>query len=80
MSVKAVFEGIQSIVEGTVLAPFNTLRALELESWFGANIVSWFFTVIGLVAFTYWMLQLKSFNNNNEEDRSQVSHSYLGDQ
>jgi hypothetical protein len=32
---------------------------------------------IGVVAFVYWMLQLKSFNDNNEEDKSISSHSYL---
>jgi len=40
-------------------------------------LMSWLFTIIGLVAFVYWMLQLKKFNDNNEEDKSITSHSYL---
>ena len=33
--------------------------------------------IIGFVAMVYWMLQLKSFSDNNEEDKSISSHSYL---
>jgi len=35
------------------------------------------FALIGFVAFVYWMLQLKKFDANNEEDKSISSHSYL---
>ena len=35
------------------------------------------FMGIGVIAFVYWMLQLKSFSDNNEEDKSISSHSYL---
>ncbi|WP_400075824.1 DUF6341 family protein [Winogradskyella sp. R77965] len=74
---KDFFYGIQDLFVDGLFAPFDALRALELESWFGANIMSWIFMAIGLVAFTYWMLQLKKFNDNNEEDKSVTSHSYL---
>ena len=74
---KDFFYAIQNLFETLLLAPFDTLRALEVENWFGANIVSWIFMSIGLVAFVYWMLQLKSFSDNNEEDKSISSHSYL---
>jgi hypothetical protein len=30
-----------------------------------------------LIAATYWMGQLKIFNDNGEEDKSISSHSYL---
>ena len=30
-----------------------------------------------LVAFVYWMSQLKKFNDNNEEDKSVTAHKYL---
>jgi hypothetical protein len=79
MSWKGIFEGIQSITEDVLFIPFDALRALELNSWFGANIMSWLFMVIGLVAFVYWMLQLKNVNDNNEEDRSSTSHGYLAE-
>jgi len=35
------------------------------------------FVVIGFVAFGYWMKQLKIFEDNNEEDKSSTSHSFL---
>ena len=74
---KDFFYAIQDLFESVLLAPFDRLRALEIENWFGANIISWIFMSIGLVAFVYWMLQLKSFSDNNEEDKSISSHSYL---
>ncbi len=78
MSLKEIFYGIQDFTENVLFAPLNWLRTLELESWWGANIMSWVFTLIGFVAFMYWMKQLKIFNDNNEEDRTQISHSFLG--
>jgi hypothetical protein len=74
---KDFFYGIQDLFVDGLFAPFDALRALELESWFSANIMSWIFMAIGFVAFTYWMLQLKKYNDNNEEDKSVTSHSYL---
>ena len=78
MTWKEVFEGIQSITEDVLFAPFDALR-LGTESWTMSNIVNWLLMIIGFVACIYWMLQLKKFNANNEEDRSQTSHGYLGD-
>ena len=78
MSWRGFFEGIQSFFESVAFAPFEGLRAYELSSWWGANIMSWLFLLIGFVAFFYWMKQLQIFNQSGEEDRSQVSHSFLG--
>ena len=78
MTLKEFFEGIQAFTEDVLFAPFDALRAMELDSWFGANIMSWIFILVGFAAFVYWMLQLKKFNENNEEDRSSTSHAYLG--
>jgi hypothetical protein len=74
---KDFFYAIQDLFVNTFFAPLDALRALELENWFAANTMSWFFMLIGMVAFVYWMLQLKKFNDNNEEDKSVSSHSYL---
>ena len=74
---KDFFNAIQDLFENVLLSPFDALRALELENWFFANIMTWLFMGIGLVAFVYWMLQLKSFSDNDEEDKSISSHSYL---
>jgi len=77
MEVKDIMYWIQDLVENVLFVPFNTLRSLELESWFGANIMSWIFMAIGFVAFLYWMKELKTYNDNNEEDRTATSHGYL---
>lgn len=77
MQVKDIMYAIEDLVVDVLFIPFDALRALELESWFGANIMSWIFMAIGFVAFLYWMKELKTFNDNNEEDRTSTSHGYL---
>ncbi|NCP88915.1 MAG: uracil phosphoribosyltransferase [Flavobacteriales bacterium] len=74
---KDFFYAIEDLFVNVLFAPFDALRALELENWVVANVISWIFILIGFVAFVYWMLQLKSFNDNNEEDKSISSHSFL---
>ena len=74
---KDFFYAIQDLFVNVLFTPFDALRSLELDNWFAANIISWIFILIGLVAFIYWMMQLKSFNDNNEEDKTITSHSYL---
>ena len=74
---KVFFYAIQDLFVDILFAPFDALRALEVDNWWAANIVSWILIIIGLVAFVYWMLQLKKFEDNNEEDKSITSHSYL---
>jgi len=74
---KDFFLGIQDLFVNVLFAPFDALRALELDNWWMANLLSWVFVIIGMVAFVYWMLQLKAHAANNEEDKSITSHSYL---
>ena len=74
---KDFFYAIQDLFVNTLFAPLDTLRSIELENWFLANIMSWVFFAIGMVAFIYWMIQLRKFDTNNEEDKSITSHSYL---
>jgi len=74
---KDFFYGIQDLFVNYLFTPFDALRVYELESWFGANIMSWIFMLIGFVAFIYWMKQLAQYNANNEEDKSVSAHSYL---
>jgi len=64
---KDFFYAIQDLFVNTLFAPFDALRKLELDSWWLANTVSWILIITGMVAFTYWMLQLKSFNESTEE-------------
>jgi len=74
---KDFFYGIQDLFVNVLFAPLDYLRALELESWVGANTLNWIFMVVGSVAFTYWMIQLSKYNKSGEEDKSVTAHSYL---
>ncbi len=74
---KDLFYAIQDLFVNFLFKPLDALRALELENWFAANVISWIFLIIGFAAMVYWMKQLKTFNDNNEEDKSISSHSYL---
>jgi hypothetical protein len=74
---KDFFYAIEDLFVNFLFLPFDALRAVQLENWWVANVMSWLFVIIGMVAFVYWMLQLKGYNDNNEEDKSVTSHSYL---
>ncbi|MBO6605408.1 DUF6341 family protein [Psychroserpens sp.] len=74
---KDFFYAIEDLFVNVLFAPFDWLRALELDNWWAANAVTWIFSIIGIIAMVYWMGQLKKFNDNNEEDKSISSHSYL---
>ncbi|MFD2698183.1 uracil phosphoribosyltransferase [Mesonia sediminis] len=75
---KDFFQFIASLFEDVLFLPFYALADLELENWFLANGVNWLFMLIAAVAFGYWMMQLKKFNQNDTEDRSVKAHSFLG--
>jgi hypothetical protein len=74
---KDLFNFIKELFESVLFVPFNELRKLELTNWWGANIATWVFMSIGIIAFIYWMFQLKSFSDKKEEDKSVSSHSFL---
>lgn len=74
---KDFFYAIQDLFVNVLFAPYDALAATELDNWWLANSVSWIFTIIGLVAFIYWMKELKGYNDRGEEDKSITSHSYL---
>jgi heme/copper-type cytochrome/quinol oxidase subunit 4 len=74
---KDFFNGIQELFETVLFVPFNILRETELENWWISNIVTWIFLLILIVSFSYWMLELKKFSDNKEEDKSISSHSFL---
>ena len=76
-NMKDIFYAINDLFVDILLKPLDALKALELENWFLANLASWVFIIIGFVAMVYWMLQLKKHSDNNEEDKSISSHSYL---
>lgn len=72
---KAIFEAIEDLFVNVLFSPYDMFRFME--SWWASNIVNWLLAIIGMVAFVYWMLELKKYNANGEEDKSITSHSYL---
>ena len=74
---KDFFYAIQDLFVDGLFLPFDALKDLELTNWWAANTLSWIFVIIAIVAMVYWMKQLKIFNDNNEEDKSISSHSFL---
>ncbi len=72
---KAFFEGIEDLFVNILFAPYDFFRFME--SWWASNLVNWMFFVIGSIAFVYWMIELKKYNDKGEEDKSISSHSYL---
>ncbi len=72
---KAFFEGIQDLFVDGLFLPLDFFRFLQ--NWWLANSINWIFVVIGFVAFVYWMIELKKYNDAGEEDTSSTSHSYL---
>lgn len=80
MSWKGFFEGIQDFAERVLFVPYDALRAIELDNWWAANMVSWLLTIIGFAAFFYWMRELAKYNASGEEDRAQVAHSFLSEE
>ena len=69
------FEGIQYLFEEILFMPYNFFRFME--SWWASNLINWGLLIIGIVAAIYWTLQLKKFDDNNEEDKSISAHSFL---
>ncbi len=74
---KDFFYGIENLFDNFLFLPLDALRKLQLDSWWAANIISWILILIGMVAFVYWMLQLKGHAERKEENKSITSHSYL---
>ncbi len=75
---KDLFEGIAWLFTEILFIPFDALRELQDGSWFLANFMNWAFMIICFVAFVYWMIQLKKYNDNDEENRDPIAHSFLG--
>lgn len=75
---KDFFEGIASFFDDVLFLPLDALRELQDDSWWAANGLNFLFLLIAFAAFLYWMKQLNTAKNNNEEDRSVVAHPFLG--
>lgn len=73
---KAFFEAIQSLFVDFLFLPFDGFRALELKTWWGANLVNWVFFAICCYWTVYWIKQIKLFKNEDVQDTT--AHSFLG--
>lgn len=71
----SIWRAIETLFVDYLFAPLDAIRFVD--NWWLQNTVNWLFVVIGIVAFGYWMKQLKIFDENNEEDKSSTSHSFL---
>ncbi len=71
----AFFKAIEDLFVNVLFAPFDFFRFME--SWWASNLLNWIFFIIGAIAMTYWMLELKKYNDNGEEDKDVSAHSYL---
>mgnify|MGYP000312462131 CR=1 FL=1 len=75
---KEIFEAIAEFHEEVLFVPFDALRELENDNWWLANAITWISIIILCVAVGYWMKQLRIFEQNGEEDKTQTAHSFLG--
>ena len=76
-NMRDIVYGIEDFFVNYLFLPFDFLRSLELDNWWGANFMTWVSVFVFVCAFTYWMLQLKKFDDNNEDDKSISAHSFL---
>lgn len=67
MTWKGVWEGTASLFENVLLIPLDAMRALELDSWWLANVISWIFLIITFVALVYWLRKLVEFDEPTEK-------------
>jgi len=74
---KNFFEGIAWLFEEILFTPYRILRELEGTSWTVSNSVNWIFMIVGFLAMVYWIVQLKIFDKNGEEDKDPSAHSFL---
>ncbi len=69
------FRGIEDLFVNYLFWPLDQIR--YMENWWGANFFNWILMAIGFAGFIYWMLELKKYHDNDEEDMSSTSHSFL---
>ena len=74
---KTFFEGIQYLFVDILFAPLDFIRALEVKSWFGANLINWAFMIICAAAMVYWVKQLRIFDEAGTENQDTTAHSFL---
>lgn len=72
---RAFFEGIEDLFVNGLFWPYDFFRFMS--NWWTSNTINWIFAILGAIAMVYWLIQLKKFDDNGEEDKTITSHSYL---
>jgi len=67
MLIRDIIYGIEDLFVNYLFFPFDFLRITELDNWWIANFMTWVSIVVFICAFTYWMLQLKKFDDNKKK-------------
>lgn len=73
---KDFFEFIEYIFVDILFKPLDWLRELQLDSWAAANTLNWIFIIIGILAFSYWLKQLRHFNDEEQRNRDKYYGKY----
>ena len=74
---KEIFYAIENLFVNYFFIPFDILREVGDYNWWLSNFMVWIFMTIGTAAFCYWMIQLKKFDDNNEEDMTITAHDFF---
>lgn len=72
---RALFEAIQWLFVDLLFKPLDWLRSLELETWFGANLLNWIFMAICAGFTYYWIKQIALTKEEDVQDTT--AHSFL---
>ena len=72
------FRAIEWLFEDILFWPLDQLRLLQNDSWFLANFINWIFVIIGIIAFAYWMNQLRIFDKEEKESERTRPNPFLG--
>lgn len=62
------FQWIQHIFVDFLFIPIDHIRALQDETWWGANAINLTFMVIFFILFGYWLFKLKIFWDYDKEN------------
>jgi len=73
---RSLFEAIQWLFVDVLYKPLDWLRALELETWFGANLLNWIFMGVCVYYTWYWIRQIGITKETDVQDTT--AHSFLG--
>ncbi|AOW21371.1 DUF6341 family protein [Urechidicola croceus] len=61
-----IFRAIGDFFTNVGFKPMDWIRN-DISSWWTQNTISWIFVIISMVAFVYWMGQLKQFKQQGTE-------------